>query len=354
VLNLNGLARDSAGHLIAVGTVSENLTVDGVVIPHVGGPDVFYLALDQDGTLLHANVFPDGTPTGAWSVAAGPCDRFALAGGFAGNIDFGGGMLNSAGKSDAFVAVFEQDGTHLWSERWGDGETQVATSIAFEDGDLALAGYTTGTIDFGGNPMPIQGFWDLFVARLDGSDGSPVWTKTIYDQDGGVMGDARLAVGGGRVFLTNFASTGAFKSVDFGDGQGVQQGTFHLAALDYETGAAQWSRPFLSSNGGFLAAGNGDSVVMVGTMGNNINFGDGNVMVLGTDDVYAVKYNAADGALRWARPVTAPMRQQGWAVAVDPAGHVFAGGYLENSMNWGDGDLVSGGSRDGFVAKLLP
>jgi hypothetical protein len=74
-----------------------------------------------------------------------------LTGSFQGSVDFGGGVLWSAGATDAFVAKLDKDGNFLWSWSMGDAQTQAGTAIAAKSlGRAVVAGKVWGTIDLGG------------------------------------------------------------------------------------------------------------------------------------------------------------------------------------------------------------
>src|SRR5690606_7542150 len=127
--------RDDAGHLIVSGSVNGDLTAGGMLVPNSDQWDPYYVAIDQDGNLLHAKVFGSNGLDVGRGIAVAPGGRFALTGAFKNGINFGGNQLSSTnGSDDAYVAVFEQDGTHVWSKRWGDASTQSGTAIGFEDG----------------------------------------------------------------------------------------------------------------------------------------------------------------------------------------------------------------------------
>ena len=46
------------------------------------------------------------------------------------------------------MAVFDVDGNHQWSRRFGDAEAQRGHGIAFtSNGDVVVSGYNNGTLD---------------------------------------------------------------------------------------------------------------------------------------------------------------------------------------------------------------
>ncbi|MBI4702468.1 MAG: hypothetical protein HY744_15220 [Deltaproteobacteria bacterium] len=75
--------------------------------------------------------------------------------------------MNSAGDQDVYLAKLDKGGKHLWSQRfgsaWYDASIGVATGAT---GKIAIAGYFQGQIDFGGGTLQSAGSNDIFVAAF--------------------------------------------------------------------------------------------------------------------------------------------------------------------------------------------
>ena len=139
-----------------------------------------------------------------------------VAGEFFGSVDFGGGALNTAGNSDIAVARFDASGNHLWSKRFGDFNEQRVTGIAVDDsGNPWLTGYFVGGLDFGS--------FDVFVAKLAG-DGTHLWSQRYGDSNVQyhyaltVAPDGSLWVLGIFLGVIDFASGGQLVNVGGFDG----------------------------------------------------------------------------------------------------------------------------------------
>lgn len=126
---------------------------------------------------LWSQRFGDGTIQDARAVAVDLSGDVVLAGYFEGTVDCGGGALTSAGMGDILVAKFAPDGTHLWSKRFGDATEQIIEAVAVDgSGNVIVAGWFLGTIDFGGGALTSAGSYDIFVAKL-GPDGTHLWSQ---------------------------------------------------------------------------------------------------------------------------------------------------------------------------------
>ena len=119
------------------------------------------------GKHLWSKCFGDGSDQYAIAVAVDASRNLIVAGYFEGTLDFGGGVLTSAGANDIFVAKFGSDGAHLWSKRFGDGSDQAASAVAVDaSGNVIVTGVFRGTVDFGGGGLTSAGVEDIFVAKF--------------------------------------------------------------------------------------------------------------------------------------------------------------------------------------------
>jgi hypothetical protein len=100
----------------------------------------------------------------ATSLAVDPSGNLIVAGYFSGTVNFGGANLTSTGDTDIFVAKFSPAGVHQWSQRFGGLFADQALSVAVNaSGDVIVAGYFEGTVDFGGGSLVSSGLADIFV-----------------------------------------------------------------------------------------------------------------------------------------------------------------------------------------------
>ena len=85
------------------------------------------------------------------SVAVDAAGNVYVTGLFENTIDFGGDTLVSDGGSDIFVVKFDTFGNHLWSASYGGGPTLNVRDAAVDSGgNLLLTGGFAGSVDFGG------------------------------------------------------------------------------------------------------------------------------------------------------------------------------------------------------------
>jgi hypothetical protein len=260
-------------------------------LPPAGGYDALMAKLDPDGNCLWSKRFGDAGFQQNSAAAVDPGGNVFIAGILTGTVDFGGGPLTSAGGQDVFVAKFDPLGNHLWSKRFGDAGDQLAIEIAATDaGGVAVVGWFSGTLDFGGNPLTNAGGVDAFVATLDGA-GSPVWSKRF-----------------GAAHDDGFYSVAVDKWGDVG-----VTGFFHDA----------------------------------------VDFGGGPLVSAGGSDIVVAKLDSAGNHL-WSQRFGDAQDQVGLGIAFDGAARTYLTGTVAGSVDFGTGPLVSAGGTDIFVAKLPP
>jgi hypothetical protein len=367
-LEVHSIALDSDGNVSIAGAVRGDMIVDGgqILDGDSSSWDAFLLSYAGDGSYRFGNLYgSDGDSDSAGGVAVSSSSgRIALIGHFGDRIDFGGNLLNSTQSStDVFVAVFSQDGQHLWSRRFGDGLGQYGDSVAFDLSDnVMVAARVYGTIDFGGQPLTSEGGGALAIAKLSAAAGDRMWSH-LYDDTNNTTGIARLTSepNQGHLYLGTYNPSASQHTMDFGLGD--VSGAFFVAKFDQSTGDVVWNHGFGGSRGiRAMVCDQANSLVVAGSFQFDVDFGGGTRNSFGGSyDVFAAKFDRASGQYRWDQTIgdynQQNRTQQGTGVGVDASGNVYLAGYFDGEINPGTGILTSGmglGGSDGFVVKLEP
>jgi len=177
------LATDATGNAVVAGRFDGTVDFGGGVLTTAGGGDVFLVKFNPDGIHLWSRSFGDGNLQLVGSLAVDPSDNVVMTGSYLGAVDFGGGVLTSAGSYDIFLAKYDPNGNHLWSDRFGDTSVQHTESAAVDaSGNVVITGSFSGMVDFGGGPLTATGspFSDIFLAKLD-ADGNHLWSERFGD-----------------------------------------------------------------------------------------------------------------------------------------------------------------------------
>jgi len=239
------------------------------------------------GACQWAKQFLNGSNDMGYGVAVDASGNIVLVGTFAYKIDFGGGILTSAGADDLFVAKLTSTGGYLWAFRRGGTDTDAPQGVALDaSGNVFVTGYFRGTTDFGTGALVSQS-WDGFVAKYAGSTGAALWTKRF----GGSSADYGYAV----------------------------------------------------------AADPSGNAVVTGLFNGTVDFGTGALTSAGSADLMIVRYAATSGGATTAQRYGATLAEAGQAIKVSATGNVVVAGTYRDTVNFGTGPLTAAGLADGIV-----
>jgi hypothetical protein len=315
------------------------------------------------------------TPTSTSSIRAVVVDAAGatvVAGSFTGSIMLGSTTLSSAGGSDGFVARLSPGGTWTQALRLGGSADDAVRGLALDAGGSAcLVGeFNSPTVSVGAatlNNADASGSTaDIFVARLD-AGGS--WTQATraggsandYANAVGLAGDGTATVAG--FFISSTASFGA-TTLSNADASGSSADVF-VARL---SSAGSWTQAVRA--GGL--SGDGAAALAVDAAGNAVVAGafSSNTATFGTyaltnadpngrsDDVFVARLSAGGSWTQAARAGTFGL-DFSTGLAVDATGAAtVVGAFFGPTTAFGPTTLTnadaSGGSTDGFVARLSP
>jgi hypothetical protein len=303
-----------------------------------------------------AHRFGDADDQAIRSVAVdeGNGDIYSF-GDFEGVVSFGADPLiaefSEPLKQDFVVAKHDRFGNPLWSRRFGDSSTQIATEMALDgEGNLVCIGRMYGTIDFGAGKLHAKGGNDVVVFKLDG-EGNHLWSRVF----GGGKPEraARLAFDAD----SNVILTGAFTGkVDFGVAEYVSTGErdAFVLELDGDTGEPTFAMQ-IGGTGDDYGFGvdvdtNGE-VVIAGRFGAPLEVGDQPLTHAGDLDIYFARLGEA-GQVLWARSFGGAGTDEIHDLRIQENGDIVLLGAISDSVDFGGGPLVSAGERDIFLATF--
>jgi len=307
----------------------------------------------QSPSYLWSKAFGDVGEDFGHALAVDAAGNTIMTGVFPGTVNFGGSTLTSSGSWDVFLVKFAPDGTHLWSQRFGDAPQTAADQIAYDvavdpAGNIYVTGACAGTSNFGGANLVGAGGYDIFLAKYN-AGGTHQWSTRFgggtHDYGYGVVANAS-----GVVITGSFAV-----SVNFGGGAQASAGSNDIFVARFDgNGVFQWSRTYGVSGsdvGEELAFDSAGNVLVTGRVAGSVNFGGGALTFLGTSDVFLLKLTPA-GAHVWSKGVGGGFFDAGTAVAVDGSDNVIVTGEFSSSANFGGSTIVGNPTnRDVFLAK---
>ena len=280
----------------------------------------------------------------AYDLAVDGEGNVYVVGSFQGSVDFGGGVLTSAGSDDIFLASYAPNGAHRWSHRYGspNGDTAFAVDLT-PGGDVVVGGHVRGDPGFKGN-WPEVGL-RAFVARFDAAGLLLASTSIDSDTQSRLLD---LEVGlGGQVY-----ATGGFQGELDLDVVHASVGDedMYLVELDGAL-TPQWSWTHGGINGDL---GRGVAVSDAGEIAVTGFFGDESVQDGSEIDVYAAKFSGPGTSPLWQQVYATGVagKDKGHAVAFLPGGDVAVTGFYGTEIDFGLGVLSSTGDSEMFLARL--
>ncbi|WP_156040946.1 hypothetical protein [Chondromyces apiculatus] len=340
---------DAAGNVSVTGGFRDVLSLGGGHLESAGSEDVFVVKHDRCGAVMWAKRFGDQQFQEARSIDLDQHGNILVAGWLQGSVDFGGGPLISNGLTDGFVAKLDPDGNHLWSTSFGDRDEQFAHDVAVDDSDnVIVTGSFWSTVNFGVGPLVSAGFEDLFVAKLSPS-GETLWNERFGDEE--TQEGLSLATDpDGNIVVTGYM----LGTLDFAQHSLVSAGTSVMLLKLAPDGAHLWGRRFGEQGfqyGQRVAVDAQGNIALSGGFSEAIDFGGGLLSSEGGIDLFLATFNP-EGNARWHKGFGDAGDQIDIACAADGAGNVVVTGSFSGEIHAGGGDLESHGSEDLFVAKF--
>ncbi|RLB61464.1 MAG: hypothetical protein DRI90_11310, partial [Deltaproteobacteria bacterium] len=162
-----GVAIDAQDDVVLAGSFYGTVDFGSGAVPSAGGEDVYVAKLDGGGNALWSAGYGDPQAQHMVDVAVDPRGDIVVTGAFNSMIGFGPATLFSAGSNDVFVAKLDAQGGAKWSQRFGDAESQTSTKLAITPfGAIVVVGDFHGGINFGQGLLQSAGSDDIFVAAL--------------------------------------------------------------------------------------------------------------------------------------------------------------------------------------------
>jgi len=131
-----------------------------------------------------------------------------------------------------------------------------------------------------------------------------------------------------------------------------------FVAATGESGDVQWwaaAGSTLEDRLSGLAVDPLGDVVATGTYWEEAVFGDQIIRTKANlKGVFVVKYDGADGDLKWVKSIDGSLLKEVTDLTTDAAGNIFISGYFEDSLFVSDTTLLAAGESDLFLIKLNP
>jgi hypothetical protein len=346
------VAAGPSGMTYLIGDYYGSVTVGDTVHTSVGLGDILLVKLDADGEPLWSKSFGDISRQDGQTVAVDSDGNVIVAGHFAGTVEFGlagADALTSQGFTDIYLAKFDTDGNHLWSQRYGDSNWQYASDVVVDAaGNIYLVGDFEGSVDFGGDILTAVGSQsDIYLVKFN-SAGDHQWSQRFGDalDQFGVAVDVD---GLGAVYLTgDFYGTLNFGGDDL---TSVTETDVYLAKFEAAGGAHLWSDSFGDAaiqSAGDIAVTPGGDIWLVGSNYGTMRF-EHDLVSQGAADVFLAQLSSS-GIPLWSTGVGDEDSQIGRQVSINSDGHICIAGSFNGTVNFGGSDYTRPDGSAIFVA----
>ncbi len=355
------VAVDGNSNIIVAGYFAASVDFGGITLTSVGGYDLFMAKYALDGRLIWVKQFGSASANGMPGddsindMAVDGNGDVCVAGNFQDTVDFGGGLLSSAGPKDGFIAKLRgADGSHLWSKRFGGTSSSDAGNGVCFDGaeNVIMTGKFSGTNDFGTGPLVSSGA-DAVVVKYSAS-GAALWARrfggTLVDVGRGVAADAD----GNIVVVGSFMGTAAFGAVSLTAVAGaIPMDDGFIAKLSVN-GDVLWATRFGSTGYDFcnrVVVDGGGAIFLTGSCVGTVAFGGTTLVGKGGYEMLTARMTP-DGVFQWAERLGDMYLDQGLGVALSPDGTVVAVGGLSGTITSGALSATAAGASDACVIKF--
>ncbi|WP_437277646.1 SBBP repeat-containing protein [Sorangium sp. So ce375] len=219
---------DAAGNIILAGIFYDELVLGDLSHASAGGTDVFLMKLTSRGLVSWARVVGGTDDESLWSIAVDRLGGPAIAVGFQGTVDFGGGEVVANQRAGALLK-YTTSNVYEWGRVFDTG-LSVGGILAESASDVVIVGGLVGAVELGGELLRAKSERDLVLMKV-GLEGEPLWTRTF-----GLMGeDGTSAIAsalGSRGELL-IAGTARGK-IDFGAGAMTPQGDVDIFVASFK------------------------------------------------------------------------------------------------------------------------
>ena len=175
-----------------------------------GLTDAFLWRLEADGDHVWVNSYGSTGDDSGEGVTVDTFGNVIATGGFSDSVDFGAGLVASAGGRDIYLLKTDSAGAPLWSRTYGAAEDDIGRDVVTGiDDAIYSTGHFTGTVDFGS--LQLQGGVNekSYALQLDATGG-----ELDANQTNGPGGSSGFGIATDQ--YDNLYTTGDFSgTVDF-------------------------------------------------------------------------------------------------------------------------------------------
>ena len=347
------VATDAAGNRYVVGSFNGQIDFGGGMLASAGSNDIYVVSLTPSGTHRWSHRFGNVGHDVASGVTVAPSGAVFVVGIAHGDPGFGAGWPKDAHGS-GFILQLDSSGTHVGSKVISATERSRLSGVAVSGtGDVFVAGGFWGALEEAGTHQSAGDLYeeDGFVLQLDASLNS-MWAWR-FGSDGKDYARGLALSGTGSLAVVGFVSTPLTTSAT---GDSELDG-YVAMFVDGPSASPTWKRTYSPGTGskdkvqGAAFLPSGD-LVITGFFGGTVDLGEKSLTSAGAQDVLLARLKGTTGLPQWAhRFGSASSNDVSQGVAVDANSNIVIGGRFNNTVDFGGAPLHAQ-TGDMFVAKF--
>lgn len=377
-ITVRTITTDADGNIYATGGLIGSVDFDNSAEENIrtanGSIDMFIAKYTADGDLVWVTSFGGSLQEIPFGIQVNDAGQIAIGGYFMDTVDFDPGentlalttMANQPSAYDAFVVMFDNNGTFEWVHQIGGASNQVVTDLAFDTlGDIVVVGHFADNTNFDPEETNFMlatssgSDSDCFIAKISAT-GTFEWAKQLA----GLGSDNCNALA--LDSEDNIHITGRFgKTIDFDLGDEVfemigDNSYYNIFICKYDADANFiWAKQIgddLTADYGLSIAVDGaGNVYTTGAIASSCDMNPGAEQVLanwfGVGDMF-ISVLDINGEYLWGKNFGSHLNDLGNALTVDDNYIYIAGVFQHLQVNFGNVSLSSAGFEDAFVLKI--
>ncbi len=321
---------DDQDNVIVTGDFSNKVDFGDGTLASAGGSDIFVASYTSDGVHRWSRRYGSSCHADVGSSLAASDTGFAVAGWFMCSVDLAGATLKAAAQRDIFVGSFRSRDSLRWGRSFGDSSEDKGRGVALDrDGNVTLIGSFVGDVDFGDGVVTSAGGQDIVIASYS-SMGAPRWSKH-FGNIGQDYGNS-IAIDGANIYATGLFGrtadldgnilTASGNSLDvflasFGPGGA------HRWSKRFGNGYSE------SSN---AVAVDPSGVCIAGAFRGTVDFGGAKLSSAGGRDLFIACFSSS-GAHRWSRRFGQQGDEEAVGLAINDNGDAYVTGRISETSN---------------------
>ncbi len=346
---------DANDNILVGGAFGNSVDFGCGLLSSAGYSDIFILKLNTQGDVLWSKKAGGPGIESIEDITVDETNHIYITGGFANGAQFGSVLLTTPNNESVYVAKYSTTGNIQWANGYGGGMFSSGYAITIDSGGfLRATGRFRDQITFGQTTLYSAGDFDGFIIKQK-QDGTILWAKGFGGQDNETIHGITLDSLGNSIVAGFFGEYGHPVSLDGIILNPVSDNSDILVAKYDSSGSPIWAK---AAGGPFfdsafdVSMDGSGNSYVTGRFKDNAVFGDTALTSAGEMDVVIVKYNS-DGNIIWIKKAGGTNSDEGHAVVTDVSGNVFVGGFFSGSADFDRMTVNSEGDDDVFIVKLI-